>query len=305
MNFRALHPRLRSPARRLLGLTLLGLCACGAPSLLPSSRAAEPPPVDLLAQARAALDRGQTAEAIALADRAIELNPKNAQAYYVRGRVRESLRAHPQAVADFGKVIELNPAAASAYHWRGCEQFKLGKIKEALADFDKVIALEPAQAPYHWQRGIALYYAGRSDDGRKQFELHQKVNQSDVENAVWHFLCLARLVGADQARASLIPIQGDRRVPMAQVHLLFTGKGTPGDVLAAARAGTPPALELKERLFYAHLYLGLYYEATGNPKLSAEHITKAAGEFAQDHYMGDVARVHQKLRRLEAAAPAP
>ena len=105
----------------------------------------------------------------------------------------------------------------------------------------------------------------------------------------------ARSAGVEKARAALIPIRNDGRVPMMQVHALFAGKATVEDVLAAAKAGQPSAEELRQRLFYAHLYLGLHYEALGEAKRAGEHIAKAAGEFAEDHYMGDVARVHQKL----------
>src|SRR5205085_8743876 len=101
------------------------------------------------------------------------------------------------------------------------------------------LSLEPQQKPYHWQRGISLYYAGRFDDGKKQFELHQTVNTQDVENAVWHFLCTVRLEGLESAKKQLIPIEKDARVPMAQVHQLFAGKARPQDVLAAAQAAPP------------------------------------------------------------------
>jgi lipoprotein NlpI len=174
------------------------------------------------------------------------------------------------------------------YNDRGEENFRTGRIAESIADFDKAIALEPRLAPQHWQRGVALYYANRFADGRKQFELHQTVNPSDVENAVWHFLCVARLEGAEKARASLIPIPEDTRVPMMQIHALFAGKGPVDDVLKQATS--------RDALFYAHLYLGLYYEVIGNAELSKKHIQLAAHDYAMDHYMGDVARVHEKLR---------
>ena len=174
------------------------------------------------------------------------------------------------------------------YNRRGEEHFRAGRIAESIADFDKAIELEPRIAPHHWQRGISLYYANRFADGRKQFELHQTVNPSDVENAVWHFLCVARMEGVEKARAVLIPIPEDTRVPMMQIHALFAGKGTADDVLKPARG--------KDAIFYAHLYLGLYYEVAGDAVSSKKHIQLAAHEYAVDHYMGDVARVHEKLR---------
>ena len=50
--------------------------------------------------------------------------------------------------------------------------------------------------------------------------------------------------------------------------------------------------EVKTRRFYAHLYVGLYYEAAGQAERAREHITLAAETYAEDNYMSDVARVH-------------
>src|SRR4030095_5819693 len=129
----------------------------------------------------------------------------------------------------------MEPCGAELYHLRGCEHFKLGHINESIRDFDKFLEFVPKQAPHHWQRGIAYYYARRYEDGRKQFELHQTVNPADVENAVWHFLCVSRLDGVEEAREALIPIKGDKRVPMAQIYDLFAGKSKVEEVFAATK----------------------------------------------------------------------
>jgi lipoprotein NlpI len=191
-----------------------------------------------------------------------------------------------------GPLFAAEGLAASDFEKRGEEHFKRGEIKEAIADFDKVIELRPGQEPYHWQRGIAYYYAGEYQKGRRQFELHQTVNPNDVENAVWHFLCVAKTESFDKARQQLISIHGDSRVPMTEIYRLFAGKGSAEAVLAAATEGDPSPTERKSRLFYAHLYLGLYDEAKGNRAGTLEHIRAAVRDFGQPHYMGDVARVH-------------
>jgi lipoprotein NlpI len=223
------------------------------------------------------------------------VDPENPDPFLVRGRLHDRSREFEKALADFSQVLRLHPRAAEAYQERGSVRFKLGQIEQSLADFDQFLRLAPSRKPYHWQRGISCYYAGRFEEGRKQFESHQTVNSQDVENAVWHFLCVARLSGVEHARASLIPISADSRVPLMQIHALFAGKAKPDDVLATARAGNPTPGQLNERLFYAHLYLGLYYEATGDAEKIREHIFKAAEEFPVEHYMGDVARVHAGL----------
>jgi lipoprotein NlpI len=257
-------------------------------------------PTGLLEKAREAFKRGKPDEALTLADKAIALDPKNASAFLVRGVAHALLRKPNDAIADFSKAIALDPDAAEAYNRRGMEHFKLGHIAESITDFDKYLELRPEQIPRHWQRGIAYYYAGRFEEGAKQFKGYEKVDANDVENAVWHYLCLARAVGAEKARVSMLKIGKDRRVPLMTVYALFKGEAKPADVLAAVREGEPTPKELKERLFYAHLYLGLYYESLGDKERTLEHMSKAAEDYQTGQYMGDVARVHlARLRKQE------
>jgi lipoprotein NlpI len=254
---------------------------------------------DYLRQARQALMDQEPDKALRLADRAIEADPKDARGYLLRGVARAMLRQPAEAIADFDKCIERDPRGAEAYDHRGSEQFKLGRIKESLADFDRFLDLRPREAPGHWKRGISLYYAGRYDDGRKQFEGYEKVDTNDVENAVWHFLCKARRLGVERARAAMLKIGRDARVPMMEVYDLYRGKAKPADVLAAAEAGDVPGEQRKQRLFYAHLYLGLYYDVTGDKRKALEHLTLAEDKHRIGHYMGDVAHVHAEMLRKE------
>ena len=72
----------------------------------------------------------------------------------------------------------------------------------------------------------------------------------------------------------MLPISGDARVPMTEVYELFKGKATVDDVLKAARKGEPSPVVLENRLFYANLYLGLFFEAQGDEKNRAMHLTQ-------------------------------
>jgi lipoprotein NlpI len=254
---------------------------------------------DLINQAQAAELKGDYAGALALASKAIALDTKNAQSFWARGRLYATHDEPGKAIADFDQVLKLEPRAGEVYQLRGFEHFKLGHFDLAIADFDKFLTFVPQRAPHHWQRGIAYYYAGRYEEGRKQFESHRSVNPNDVENAAWHFLCVARVSGVEKARAALMPIQGDSRVPMAQIYELFSGKVKAADVLAAAQAGEPSPAKRRQQLFYAYLYIGLYYEATGEEKQAREHIFKAAEQYSDDDYMGAVARVHAATLRVK------
>ena len=248
----------------------------------------------LLTEAKRAFDGGRADEALKLAGRAIEADPKSVAARFLRGSLHEALNRHVEAIADFDRVIELDRRNADAYDHRGSEQFKLGKIDGSIADFDKAIELDPARERAHWKRGISYYYAGKFDEGLKQFEGYQTFDDNDVENAVWRYLCMARGDGVEKAVHEILKIKDDRRVPMMQVYALYAGKAGPDDMLSAARAGDPPPEELNRRLFYAELYLGLYHETAGRANEAREHIEAAVGHKI-GHYMWDVARVHAEL----------
>ena len=190
------------------------------------------------------------------------------------------------AMIALGCAAQAQPAAESALA-RAIAHFQAGRVVESAAEFDNVVKLAPDYAPELWQRGIALYYAGRYRDCRAQFESHRTVNPDDVENAAWHFLCVARAESAERARAALLPVGPDSRVPMREVYEMFKGTIGPEKVLAAA--GTSPVSE-----FYAHLYVGLYFEAIGRKADALAHIkTAAADRYASaGGYMHRVARVH-------------
>ena len=181
---------------------------------------------------------------------------------------------------------------ARAVFDRAVADFQNNRVAESVAGFDELAALAPAQAPYLWQRGIALYYAGRYKDCRAQFESHRTVNPDDVENAAWHFICVARSESPAAARSALLPVGPDPRTPMREVYQMFRGTLAPEKVLAAAG-------DARSAQFYAHLYVGLYFEALGRAALAREHIAEAAEPRYADAggYMYGVARVH--LARLK------
>jgi lipoprotein NlpI len=250
---------------------------------------------DNLRRARQAWDQGKRDEALELVAKAMAQAPNDSAPVVLRVQFLDALGKHKEALADLAKLLSAKPNEAELYDLRGSVHFKAGMIKESLADFDRFLALKPNEFPGHWRRGITCYYAGAFDEGKKQFEGYEKVDTNDVENAVWRYLCMARSVGVAKAQADILKIGNDRRIPMMKVYELFSGKAKPEDVMTAAKSGDPSAAELRQRLFYTHLYLGLWHEAQGDKKLALEHLKKAAEDYRISHYMGDVARVHVQV----------
>ena len=229
----------------------------------------------LLDQATAAANRGRSAEAVRLASQAIDRNPQLADAFYLRGR----------------------------------ERFRLGKVDESVTDFDRYVALKPQVESRQWERGIAYYYARQYKQGAEQFELYQTFHDNDVENSVWRYLCMVPTAGVDKARSVMLPIKDDRRPGMMQVYDLFRGKLEPEHLLIEFHKGNPNAEQLAGRLFYAYLYLGLYYESLGNKQQAEKYIKLAANPQLAENpnlnsYMWAVAHIHKQRLHDQQTADA-
>ena len=124
---------------------------------------------------------GATLASMAVADQSIFIRSAT-HLYRIGGATSGAGSSAPQASAADPRTL-LN---------RATTDFLAGRIAESVRGFDEVARRAPDVAPQLWQRGIALYYAGRYADCRAQFESHRLVNPDDVENAAWHFLCVAR-----------------------------------------------------------------------------------------------------------------
>lgn len=198
---------------------------------------------------------------------------------------------HERSIRLLTRAVEADAKLAIGWYLRGRENFRAGRIDESVADFDQYVKLEPAAENRQWERGISLYYAGQFAKGAKQFEDYQKFHDQDVENSVWRYLCVAQEEDVEKAKATLLPITNDPRVPMMEIFAMYQGKLKPEDVLAAAEKDPPNRELLNQRLFYAHLYIGLWYEAAGKAAEAKKHILESE-KHKIAHYMWDVARVH-------------
>ena len=211
------------------------------------------------------------------------------------GELAEAARLYDIAVA---QTDDSSRHRSELFVLRGSVLLRLGRIADSLDDFERAVALDSRHGPYLWQRGIALYYAGRFEECARQFEAHRSVNPADVENAAWHFACVARDRGIGPARGALLPVGDDARVPMSEVYELFASRADRSAVLAAADAAAPH-LRASAR-FYAHLYLGLHAEAEGRRDAARDEIAKAV-ESGIEGFMVDVARVHLRLGSKETS----
>jgi tetratricopeptide (TPR) repeat protein len=88
--------------------------------------------------------------AIAYFDKALELNPRMAEAYANRGAMKGKLGDYEGAAADLSMAVKLKPALASAWFNLGGAKYRLGDIQSAGEDFDKAHQIDPNVFPDAW-----------------------------------------------------------------------------------------------------------------------------------------------------------
>lgn len=103
-------------------------------------------------------------KAVEECDKAIELDPSDADAYNSRGLAYFCLSSDKRAMDDFNRAIELDPNLADAYINRGIRYCYFSQDEKAIEEFNNAIRVDPNNADAYYYRGL-MYYDS-SQDGR-------------------------------------------------------------------------------------------------------------------------------------------
>jgi serine/threonine-protein kinase len=120
--------------------------------------------------AMVASGRGRYEEAIAVAQRAIELDPVSSEAYRELGRAQEALKRYADAEATYRKATEARPDDWLAFNALG--SFFVGRSRwtEAEAAYLRVIELTPDNTRGYNNLGVTYFRMQRPDDAARMWE---------------------------------------------------------------------------------------------------------------------------------------
>ncbi len=212
-----------------------------------------------------------------------------------------------KSLAEANKLVEADAKNTNAFSRRGDAYFFLGRFDEAVADYDQMVKLDEKLGDSHWRRGIAYFYAGRFKDAAAQFESYHSFDQVDRENGIWRYLSQHKAYGQKKAREGLLKYEKDDREPFPSVYKLFAGTMTPQQILDAIDKAEIGKDEREKRLFYAHLYIGLNHAVEGEDAAAQRHLRLSTlntwGPTAGygPSYMWQVGRLHEELLRTKPA----
>ncbi len=197
----------------------------------------------------------------------------------------QSTNAQPDAEAKRDKVlgeelVRLNGMIAESpsrhHHARAEVLFRLGRFNESVGDYNVAAQFGwPHDEDSCWERGLAQYYVGDYRAGAEQFARYHRVGALDIENGLWRFLCIAEDENLAKARETMFEYSRKLRTPFPALLALYMGHGSADAVLEEANRGDDSDEDLTTNLFYAHYYLGKYYEVTDRTDLAMNQVQEA------------------------------
>lgn len=157
--------------------------------------------------------RGESAQAAPLLDRALVLSPEYAACWSNRGLVAAALGDAEFAVACQRRALAIDPSFANAYNNLGVALQKIGHDDEAADAYQKAIARQPDFVDAYTNLGSALLKLKRHEDA---LAAYRNALRHDPQNFTAHFgegNALRELGRLDEAIESL-----QRAVELAPAH---------------------------------------------------------------------------------------
>jgi len=113
---------------------------------------------------------GEFDAALALLAPVLEKNPKDVNAWYVRGLALQRKGEFAEAAAALLKVTELAPQFPAGYYQLGVCYQRQDEREKALEQYHKALALDPSNADLLYNMGLILFGLGRINDALARFE---------------------------------------------------------------------------------------------------------------------------------------
>jgi lipoprotein NlpI len=109
------------------------------------------------------LSEGRQRDAIKTFEKAIQLNPRSAEAYHGRGMAYNETGQNERALKDYDAALALNPQYTEAYFNRGNAYSDLGKYEQALKDYNEAIRIDPNHSGAIFNRSLAYMFLRRTE----------------------------------------------------------------------------------------------------------------------------------------------
>lgn len=114
-------------------------------------------------------------------DKAIELNPANAELYLNRGYIKHLINDYNGAMQDYNKAININKNFAYAYNNRGALKVAMGDIDGAMQDYNQALAINPKYSDVYYNRANLKYMLNDNQGALNDYDKTISINPKDAE----------------------------------------------------------------------------------------------------------------------------
>ena len=136
--------------------------------------------------------------ALAVAQRAVSLDPENASAHAILGYILVQIRKPDEGAAHLMTALQINPNHADAWAFLGVMKVLKGSAVEGIDDLRKAFRLNPHPPGwYYWHLGIVQYAAGRYEDAVETLR-HEATHRSGSQRIL--AASLAQLGRVEEAK---------------------------------------------------------------------------------------------------------
>jgi len=174
--------------------------------------------------------QGKYEAAIATLGKARSILPRSAWVPYRMAVSYFFLGKFGQAETDCQEALQLDPKYAPAYMLRGIVKLNEKHFEAARIDFSKAVDLAPDNPLFHRQLGIALYDSGKTALASEQFDVALRGNPKDAAGYYWRAKSLQARGEKDKAIADLntvIALQPAYTEAYTELARLYTETGQP------------------------------------------------------------------------------
>lgn len=88
-----------------------------------------------------------------------------------KGIDRVKRMEYAEALAIFDSVLEMNPRIPEAWNNRGVALFRLGRAEEALESYERSLSLDPTNLEAQRNKGFVLRSLGRLEEALKTYDI--------------------------------------------------------------------------------------------------------------------------------------
>lgn len=195
---------------------------------------------------------------------------EQAQLFFERGLINDSLGLRNIAQIDFERSLLFNPIQPEIYNLMGVFFTQEQKYDFAYDAFDSALELDEEHQHALFNRGIALYYAGRYHLAVRDLFTHYQSNINDPYSAVWLYFAELEQLGAQKARANLaIRYQDSDQSALAwDIARLLLNQVSEQQFLRELQLNSFDNAELAEKLCEGYFYLAKHYQQHGHQNLA-------------------------------------